>query len=73
MKNPASIRFCPLCGGEGKIAHAGLRDFQYNASGTWNLIKCLSGECGIFWLDPMPTKKELNTAYADYHTHNENP
>lgn len=60
---------CPLCGGEGRLRHEGLKDRLFGAPGVWTMKVCARRDCGIFWLDPMPIEEDLPKAYEDYYTH----
>lgn len=46
-----------------------LYDQLFAASGTWRLKRCANPECGLLWLDPMPSAEDLSKAYESYHTH----
>jgi 2-polyprenyl-3-methyl-5-hydroxy-6-metoxy-1,4-benzoquinol methylase len=48
-----------------------MSDRQYGVGGVWTVNRCLSGTCGVFWLDPAPAPADLHLAYADYYTHGE--
>jgi len=58
---------CYLCGTKGAALHEGLTDQWFGVPGSWNLKRC--PDCGLVWLDPMPTKEEVWKAYASYFTH----
>lgn len=60
---------CYLCGSEGSILHPRLIDFLYGADGEWSLKRCKNPDCGLVWLDPRPTEKEIIKVYAKYYTH----
>jgi len=60
---------CYLCGSKGSILYEGLSDAWCGAPGLWNLKRCLQPGCGLVWLDPMPSKKEIWKAYRFYFTH----
>ncbi len=63
---------CYMCGGRGSLLYQGLRDRLFGAPGWWDLKKCPSAECGLIWLDPIPTPGDLGKAYENYFTHVEN-
>jgi 2-polyprenyl-3-methyl-5-hydroxy-6-metoxy-1,4-benzoquinol methylase len=45
----------------------------FGAPGTWTLKQCQRSDCGVAWLDPMPTEKDVGKVYRNYSTHeNEN-
>jgi 2-polyprenyl-3-methyl-5-hydroxy-6-metoxy-1,4-benzoquinol methylase len=60
---------CFLCGSEGRLLHADLRDRLFGAPGQWTFTECTNPECGLVWLDPMPLEAELAKAYRTYYTH----
>ncbi|MFW6147001.1 MAG: class I SAM-dependent methyltransferase [Thermodesulfobacteriota bacterium] len=60
---------CYVCGAAGKTLYSGLRDRLFNAPGEWSLKKCPNTDCGLVWLDPMPSEKAITLAYRDYYTH----
>lgn len=63
---------CYLCGVQGQFLHQGLKDRLFGAPGEWNLKRCQNPECGLVWLDPMPSEEDIGKAYAAYYTHQEN-
>lgn len=60
---------CLVCGSEGRVLHADLRDRLFGAPGGWTFTKCVNPGCGLLWLDPMPLEAELWKAYQAYYTH----
>lgn len=60
---------CYLCGGRPKVIYHDLEDRLFGASGSWTLKQCPESDCGLIWLDPMPTEKDIGKAYRDYYTH----
>ncbi|MHB1515911.1 MAG: class I SAM-dependent methyltransferase [Acidiferrobacteraceae bacterium] len=60
---------CALCGHVSVALHTGLQDRLFGAAGTWDLVSCTNPGCGLVWLDPMPSDRELGKAYEAYHTH----
>jgi len=60
---------CCVCGSVGELLYDQLRDRLYGTTGTWNLKRCPSSDCGLAWLDPMPSQEELHRAYKSYYTH----
>lgn len=58
---------CYLCGTDGVKLYDGLTDQWFGVPGSWNLKRC--PECGLVWLDPMPTKEDVWKAYRSYFTH----
>ncbi|MBM4145055.1 MAG: class I SAM-dependent methyltransferase [Nitrospira sp.] len=60
---------CFICGSSGETLYEGLMDFIFNAPGEWNLKKCVSPDCGLIWLDPMPLEEDIILAYNNYYTH----
>ncbi|MGQ9744834.1 MAG: class I SAM-dependent methyltransferase [Dissulfurimicrobium sp.] len=64
-----SLSSCYICGSKGSILHSRLKDLLYGVDGEWNLKICKNPECGLVWLDPRPTEKEIVKVYAKYYTH----
>lgn len=62
---------CYLCGNEGETLYYNLEDRIFSSPGSWTLKRCVSAECGLVWLDPMPTKNEIGKAYRNYYTHSQ--
>jgi 2-polyprenyl-3-methyl-5-hydroxy-6-metoxy-1,4-benzoquinol methylase len=62
---------CYLCGSQGVILHAGLSDQWLGAPGKWDLMCCSNPDCGLYWLDPMPSTKDIWKAYRSYFTHSD--
>lgn len=60
---------CYLCGSHGKILYRNCKDNLFGTPGYWTLKQCPNLECGLIWLDPMPTRKEISKAYKNYYTH----
>ncbi|MHB1528645.1 MAG: class I SAM-dependent methyltransferase [Acidiferrobacteraceae bacterium] len=60
---------CALCGHGSAALHTGLHDRLFGAAGTWNLVSCTNPACGLVWLDPMPSDREIAKAYETYYTH----
>lgn len=60
---------CYLCGSDGTRLYKGLIDMTYGAPGVWNLSRCPNPDCGLVWLDPMPSASEVFKAYRVYYTH----
>ncbi len=59
---------CRVCGTEGKLAFAALRDHLFGAGGLWNLRRC--PHCASVWVDPRPDESEFSAIYpAAYLTH----
>ena len=58
---------CPLCGAEGPVLYAGLRDRYWDAPGTWSLRRCPA--CRHLWLDPRPRPADIHKLYTAYYTH----
>src|SRR6185369_17006251 len=62
---------CPLCNSSGPVLYAGMQDASYSAPGVWNFRKCSNADCGLVWLDPVPTLEDIGKAYQGYYTHNQ--
>lgn len=60
---------CYVCGAHGVKLYEGLTDQWFGVPGLWNLKRCPNTQCGLVWLDPMPTKKDVWKAYKAYFTH----
>ena len=60
---------CPLCGARGHEDYTDLPDRFFGSPGAWNLRSCPAQECGLAWIDPLPSADELNAAYSGYYTH----
>lgn len=61
------VRYCLLCGCEGTLLYAGLRDRLFGAPGIWSLMRC--PECQLVWLNPQPTPDDVGKLYIQYFTH----
>lgn len=68
-----NVSVCYLCGTEGRLLYGGLRDRLFKAPGEWNFRQCPAVECGLVWLDPMPTEADIPKLYATYYTHQVEP
>jgi 2-polyprenyl-3-methyl-5-hydroxy-6-metoxy-1,4-benzoquinol methylase len=60
---------CYLCGTRGKLFYANMKDRLYRAPCTWNIKRCPRADCGLAWLDPLPTREDIHKAYENYYTH----
>ena len=60
---------CMLCNHIGDLLYADMKDHLFGASGNWTLKKCSNDQCGLVWLDPMPTEADIIKAYRSYYTH----
>jgi 2-polyprenyl-3-methyl-5-hydroxy-6-metoxy-1,4-benzoquinol methylase len=60
---------CSLCGAQGNILYNNLEDRLFGAWGKWVFKKCPDPQCGLVWLDPMPTEEDIGKAYQTYYTH----
>jgi 2-polyprenyl-3-methyl-5-hydroxy-6-metoxy-1,4-benzoquinol methylase len=47
----------------------GMSDRLFSVPGAWSMKNCSQGECGTYWLDPMPLEEDISLAYVDYITH----
>jgi len=63
------VKTCFLCGATGKPVYMEMRDRLFDASGKWNILRCPG--CGLFWLDPRPTREDNNKVYLNHFTHEE--
>ena len=64
-----SVPRCRLCGNVGETFYSSLSDCLFGTPGVWNVSKCLNTACGLAWLNPMPTEKDIGKAYWAYYTH----
>jgi len=69
IMDSSSVPTCYLCGSQGVIEQADLPDLLAGTPGKWNLQRCPNPDCGLVWLDPMPTKEDVWKAYRIYFTH----
>jgi 2-polyprenyl-3-methyl-5-hydroxy-6-metoxy-1,4-benzoquinol methylase len=64
---------CRVCDAAGVELYQGLQDRLFGVPGVWNLKQCPQADCGLLWLDPMPTEEDLPKAYQTYYTHQQAP
>lgn len=64
-----NIQLCPLCGPPGNALYEGLTDRLFGVPGQWRIQQCRSDPCGLLWLDPRPTPRDIGKAYANHLTH----
>ena len=62
---------CPLCGTKGDLLYENLTDRLFSAPGIWQIRRCPKPDCGLHWLDPIPTDEDIGLIYNDYYTHAE--
>ena len=62
---------CYLCGTRGERLYSNIHDRLFGAPGDWNFNKCPAADCGLIWLDPIPTEQDIGKAYATYYTHDD--
>ncbi len=61
---------CHVCGAEGRQMDYQLRDRLHSVPGDWRLRMCPAPDCGLVWLDPMPSPSEIRHLYPHgYFTH----
>jgi 2-polyprenyl-3-methyl-5-hydroxy-6-metoxy-1,4-benzoquinol methylase len=60
---------CYLCGKRGEVLYRDLEDRLFGAPGSWTLKQCPGSDCGLIWLDAMPTERDIGKAYLNYYTH----
>lgn len=58
---------CLLCGQEGEILYADIRDFLFDNDGVFSFLHCPS--CGLIWLSPRPAPDAMGRFYGNYYTH----
>ncbi len=61
---------CVLCGEEGVVQYAELRDRYFGVSGQWSFMRC--PKCGHLWLNPSPDTTDTSKLYSSYYTHKQN-
>ena len=62
---------CSLCGTESTVLYERMNDRLFGSPGLWDYRQCGNPQCRFVWLDPMPTKRQLEEAYANYYTHSQ--
>jgi 2-polyprenyl-3-methyl-5-hydroxy-6-metoxy-1,4-benzoquinol methylase len=60
---------CPVCSGQGELLYRDQEDGLFGAPGKWSIRKCLSIQCGLCWLDPVPIEEDMHRLYEVYYTH----
>lgn len=65
----SEVNTCFVCNSEGKSKYPNLNDRNYGTSKGWNIVECSNSDCGLLWLNPMPTVDEISKAYESYYTH----
>ena len=60
---------CWLCGREGQVLHASLRDRHFGVPGEWDILRCRDCECT--WLSPLPRAADIAGFYDNYYTHSD--
>lgn len=67
------IPSCPICGGNGHLRFAGLKDRNCGIPGTWDYKECTI--CSSFWLVNRPIDDDLPMMYVsgEYFTHAPTP
>lgn len=60
---------CYLCGRAGELLYCDLKDNLFGVSGDWSFKKCSDTDCGLIWLDPIPTPDDIGKTYQNYYTH----
>jgi 2-polyprenyl-3-methyl-5-hydroxy-6-metoxy-1,4-benzoquinol methylase len=69
--NTFPVNKCISCGAEGKTKYSDLPDRYFGDSKGWNISECSNKNCGLLWLNPMPTKEDIGKAYQSYYTHSD--
>lgn len=69
MTSENSRDTCLLCGRIGDVLYENLQDMVVGAAGRWRIRRCEDkSNCGLAWLDPLPTEEQLALAYSNgYH------
>ena len=60
---------CEICGERGVLLYHSLKDYLFKVSGEWSFKKCPNPNCGLLWIDPLPTEEDCGMAYQNYYTH----
>lgn len=60
---------CKFCGSASALLHDSLTDRLAGTLGTWRIFRCTNTDCGLAWIDPVPTPEQLSAAYENYYTH----
>lgn len=74
MKEPirtVEVRSCLLCSTPGRLLYDGLRDRVYSVPGEWAIWECPANDCGLLWLNPMPSREDMDRVYEAYYTYAE--
>lgn len=64
-----SVPHCYLCRLKGSQLYEGMSDLWFGVPGVWNLNRCTDPQCGLVWMNPMPSSGEVWKAYRTYFTH----
>jgi L-rhamnosyltransferase len=60
---------CKLCGRAGELLYGNLEDRLFSAPGIWQLRRCTNPGCGLVWLDPEASERDVGLLYRGYYTH----
>ena len=60
---------CTVCGELGQPLYSGLRDRVSSVPGAWSVARCPQTNCGLLWLNPMPSREDVHRVYETYYTH----
>jgi len=61
-----TIEHCVICGSQSKVIREGMTDRLADAPGIWSHRQCVSPECRLVWLDPMPDADDIGILYRGY-------
>jgi len=62
---------CVLCQSSGVTLYHGIKDRLFGVPGEWSLSCCTNKDCGLIWLNPVPSEEEMVKCYTSYYTHGE--
>ncbi|HSZ24878.1 MAG TPA: hypothetical protein VK766_04125, partial [Cytophagaceae bacterium] len=54
--NTFPVNSCIICFSKGETKYANLNDRNFGNTRGWNISECTNKNCGLLWLNPMPTK-----------------
>lgn len=60
---------CYLCGNPGRTLYENREDRLFNSPGLWDFRQCSNSQCGLIWMDPMPSIADIGKLYSNYYTH----
>ncbi|MBF0441037.1 MAG: class I SAM-dependent methyltransferase [Oligoflexales bacterium] len=64
---PAGI--CPECHERSDVLHDAVADHSDCLEGRWKINICKNKRCGLAFIFPIPSRRELDSYYKSYYTH----